>query len=75
MCQDSDIEIKSQVHDSVLMQLPNDIRLLMDTADALRDLMRVNITIKGKTFYIPIDIQWGYNWGKMYSIEFLYERD
>ena len=74
LCPNSGIELKSQVHDSVLLQVPDDIQIISDVADELRKLMRVDVTIKGRTFYIPIDVQWGYNWKDMAPIEFYYDR-
>ena len=55
-----DINIALQVHDSVLLEHPTEMKDFVH--EKLKELMRVNLTIKGRTFYIPIDIKSGFNW-------------
>lgn len=48
------------VHDSLLMQCP--IEHAEEVAQRMEEAMRIPLTIKGRTFYIPTDCKVGFNW-------------
>jgi DNA polymerase-1 len=55
-----DVEVLLQVHDSVLIQhSPDKVDYIHKR---LKELMKVDLTINGRTFYIPVEIKSGYNW-------------
>jgi len=54
------IEILLQVHDSLLVQHPPKKKEFV--YDELKRCMRVDLKIKGREFYIPIEIKSGINW-------------
>lgn len=61
------ISIKLQVHDSILLQHPKKLRRMVH--GVLPILMRYDITLHGRTFYIPIEMKVGDNWGKMKEVK------
>lgn len=58
-------ELKAQlllnVHDSLLMQCP--IEHAEEVARLMEEAMRIPLTVKGQTFFIPTDCKVGFNWG------------
>jgi len=56
-------DLCAQVHDSLLVQCP--IEHVQETAIAIRDAMSVPLTVNGRTFTIPVDLQAGHSWGEM----------
>lgn len=58
--QHEQISLMAQVHDSVLIQHPPEMRSFIHKE--LHELTRVDLSINGKTFYIPISIRSGPNW-------------
>lgn len=59
-------DICAQVHDSILVESWNDDKL--PTARAVRDAMSFPLTLNGRTFTIPVDLQAGYSWGTMETL-------
>lgn len=55
-----DISVKLQIHDSLLVQHPPDMRAFV--VDKLKELLQYNLTYHGRTFYIPIGTKSGANW-------------
>lgn len=55
-----EVSIKNQVHDSMLIQHPLEMKEFIYSE--LERLMKVDLRIKGRDFYIPIDIKSGKNW-------------
>ncbi len=59
-------DIMLQIHDAFIVQT------LMDSIESttyrIRCAFQIPITIKGKTFTIPIEIKWGKNWDEMEKI-------
>jgi DNA polymerase-1 len=57
------VDACAQVHDSILAECwePD----MHTTARAVRDAMTVPLTLNGRTFTIPVDLQAGYSWGEM----------
>jgi len=60
-------DICAQVHDSILVECWEADKLT--TAQAVSRAMTVPLTVNGRTFTIPVDIQWGYSWGQMISAD------
>jgi DNA polymerase-1 len=58
-----DINILNQVHDSILIEHPPEKKEWLH--QLLHDLMRVDLTINRRTFYIPVEIKTGKNWRDM----------
>lgn len=52
-----------QVHDSIVIEPRREV--LPKAVEALRDAMTCPLNIKGRTLTIPVDIQYGENWGKL----------
>ena len=56
------VQILAQVHDSILIQYPEDLE--RDIIPQVLSLMRVPINLsRGRTFVIPCEAKVGYNWG------------
>lgn len=55
-----DIEIMLQVHDSLLVQHPSEKKEFV--WKELERCMRVDLSIRGREFFIPIEIKSGMNW-------------
>lgn len=60
LCQDKHIELLLQVHDSILLQHPIEMKDYIH--QQLQQLMSIPITYYDKTFSIPIEIKSGLNW-------------
>jgi DNA polymerase-1 len=60
------VDICAQVHDSILAECWEEQTL--ETARAVRDAMTVPLTVNGRTFTIPVDLQAGYSWGTMETL-------
>lgn len=60
LCSDKNIELLLQVHDSILLQHP--IEMKDHIHQQLHQLMAIPITCHGKTFSIPIELKSGFNW-------------
>lgn len=54
-------EFLLNVHDSILVQCNE--TMVARTAEAVREAMRIPITVDGRTFTIPTDCKIGRNWG------------
>ena len=63
LCNHPQVNLINQVHDSILLEHPRYMRERVH--NKLPDLMKVNLTIKGREFHIPIDIEVGDNWRDM----------
>ena len=59
-------DVCAQVHDSLLVQCPIDS--IQATASAVRSAMSVPLTVNGRTFTIPVDLQAGPSWGEMTTL-------
>jgi len=57
------INIILQVHDSILIQHPPEMTMFV--YDMMKKLMKVNLEIKDRKFYIPIELKTGANWRDM----------
>jgi len=58
-----EVELLIQVHDSILFQIP--MRRLDEMLPKAMDLLRFPITLRGgREFYVPLEAQVGWNWGK-----------
>jgi DNA polymerase-1 len=56
-------DVCAQVHDSLLVECWSD--QMSETVRAVRDAMSVPLTVNGRTFTIPVDLQAGASWGAM----------
>lgn len=56
--------VLGNVHDSILVECDDDPGVVQRVVDQMRELMRIPITVHGRTFYIPTEFAIGYNWGK-----------
>ncbi len=54
-------EVLVNIHDALLSQIP--ISRARECVTAINDAMRIPMTVKGHTFYIPTDVKVGHNWG------------
>ncbi len=63
ICKKYPVEVLLNVHDSILVQHPPDLKEFVHAE--LHRCMRVDLTIKGRTFFIPIDIKSGINWKEL----------
>lgn len=60
---DPRFELMIQVHDSILFQV--DEKLVNELVPIALELLRVPIMLKGgREFYVPLDAEVGWNWGK-----------
>jgi uracil-DNA glycosylase family 4 len=60
LCSSCPIDILAQVHDSLLTQHPPEITDFVHLK--IKELMKVNLNINGKTFFIPVKVKTGKNW-------------
>lgn len=58
-----DVEVLLNVHDSILIQHPPELKEFV--YEKLHECLRVDLTIKGRTFFIPIEIKSGINWKEL----------
>ncbi len=63
LCTHPQVNLINQVHDSILLEHPRSMRTTIH--ERLPELMRVDLTIKGRDFHIPVDIEVGKNWRDM----------
>ncbi len=56
------LQLLLQVHDSLLMQFPEEIEA--EIIPAIRDAFRTVLTLRaGRQFFVPCEVQTGWNWG------------
>lgn len=63
LCNHPQVNLINQVHDSILLEHPKSMR--EEIHSQLPNLMRVDLTIKGRQFYIPTELEVGDNWRDM----------
>lgn len=61
-------EILLQVHDSILMQIPEETDPIY-IKKFIEHYFEIPIEINCKTMIIPVDLKWGYNWAKLTKME------
>jgi DNA polymerase-1 len=57
--------VLGNVHDSILVDCEDDPTVVERVVAQMAQLMRIPLTIHGRTFYIPTEFAVGYNWGKV----------
>jgi hypothetical protein len=57
------VKVLIQNHDALLLQHPPEMRPYIYSE--LSTLLRVDLTIKGRTFFIPIEMKSGPNWKEL----------
>jgi len=60
------LKILSQTHDSILVTLKEDT--ISEAAPAIIEMLTDQLTIKGRTFSIPVEGEYGPSWGEMDAI-------
>lgn len=63
VCKKYPVEALLNVHDSILVQHPPELKEFVHSE--LHRCMRVDLTIHGRTFFIPIEIKSGMNWREL----------
>jgi DNA polymerase I-like protein with 3'-5' exonuclease and polymerase domains len=56
--------VLGNVHDSILVECEDTPDVVERVVSRMAELMRIPITVHGRTFYIPSEFAIGYNWGK-----------
>ena len=60
LCGHPQINLKTQTHDSILIEHPKSLTSMIH--GRLHELMDIPVTVKGRTFSIPIELEMGPNW-------------
>ena len=60
----SEATVLGNVHDAILVESEDTPDNVERVCSRMGELMRIPITIHGRTFYIPTEFAVGYNWGK-----------
>ena len=64
-----EFEFLLQVYDSIIFQVPNNLEILQRNMLRLRELIQVEIDVKGVPLTIPCDFEIGFNWLDLKSID------
>jgi len=67
ICVHPKVNIINPVYDSILLEHPPE--MASEIHARLHELMKVELTIKGRTFSIPVDIEMGKNWRDMEKVK------
>ncbi len=58
-----------QVHDSILVQVDDNVEAIEQMARQVKQIVEVPITIKGIAFKIPLEFEIGYSWGNLKEVK------
>jgi len=62
-------EFLLSVYDSILCQVPDNLDVIEETIQTMKELVEIEIVINGLPMVIPLSFELGYSWGEMIEIE------